>query len=79
MKAKKAFSLILCVAAALLLLASCGQKPGGDAAEKAPIPDGVYSADPKKDANATKYDILTYKEMLDNPEDRHPQGPEGAG
>ncbi len=27
--------------------------------------DGVYSADPKKDANATKYDILTYKEMLD--------------
>ncbi len=26
--------------------------------------DGVYSADPKKDADATKYDTLTYKEAL---------------
>ncbi|NLC33880.1 MAG: UMP kinase [Erysipelothrix sp.] len=26
--------------------------------------DGVYSADPKLDASATKYDILTYMEML---------------
>lgn len=49
MKFKKTFSLILCVAATLLLLASCGQKPGGDPVEKAPIPDGVYSADFKTD------------------------------
>ena len=27
--------------------------------------DGVYSADPKKDASAVKYDFLTYQEMLD--------------
>lgn len=27
--------------------------------------DGVYNADPNKDATARKYDILTYKEMLD--------------
>lgn len=26
--------------------------------------DGVYSADPKKDATATKYDILTYMELI---------------
>ena len=52
MKFKKTFSLILCVAATLLLLASCGQKPGGDPAfEKAPIPDGVYSADFKTDSS----------------------------
>ena len=36
----------------LLLLSSCGQKPGGDTeAEKAPIPDGVYSADFKTDGS----------------------------
>ena len=35
----------------LLLLSSCGQKPGGDTAEKAPIPDGVYSADFKTDSS----------------------------
>lgn len=51
MSIKKTFSLILCVAAALLLLASCGQKPGGDAAQKAPIPDGVYTADFKTDGS----------------------------
>lgn len=51
MKLKKTFSLILCIAAALLLLASCGQKPGGDTAEKAPIQDGVYSADFKTDSS----------------------------
>lgn len=46
MSIKKTFSSILFFAAALLLLASCGQKPsGGPSAEKAPIPDGVYSAD----------------------------------
>ncbi len=27
--------------------------------------DGVYSADPKKDPTATRYDELTYKEILD--------------
>lgn len=27
--------------------------------------DGVYSADPKKDANAIRYDEITYKEILD--------------
>jgi len=26
--------------------------------------DGVYSADPKKDPNATKYDTITYNEVL---------------
>ena len=26
--------------------------------------DGVYSADPKKDANAVKYDAITYDEVL---------------
>ena len=26
--------------------------------------DGVYSADPKKDANATRYDALTYQDVL---------------
>lgn len=28
--------------------------------------DGVYTADPKVDPNAKKYDILTYREMLKN-------------
>jgi uridylate kinase len=27
--------------------------------------DGVYNADPKKDKNAIKYDVLTFKEALD--------------
>lgn len=27
--------------------------------------DGIYTADPKKDPNATKYETLTYKEVLD--------------
>ena len=26
--------------------------------------DGVYSADPKKDSNATRYDHLTYQDVL---------------
>ena len=49
MKANKAFSLLLCVAAALLLLASCGRKGTGGSA--APIPDGVYSAEFKTDSS----------------------------
>ena len=32
---------------------------------KATQVDGVYSADPKKDANAVKYDKLTFKEAID--------------
>ncbi|MCR5611624.1 MAG: iron transporter [Clostridiales bacterium] len=49
---KKTFSFILCIAVMLLLLASCGQKPSGDpAAEKAPIADGVYTADFKTDGS----------------------------
>ena len=28
--------------------------------------DGVYSADPKLDKTATKYDTLTYMEMIQN-------------
>ncbi len=28
--------------------------------------DGIYSADPKKDANAVKFDEITYKEILEN-------------
>jgi len=28
--------------------------------------DGVYSADPKKDKNATRYESITYKEVLTN-------------
>jgi uridylate kinase len=32
---------------------------------KATKVDGVYSADPVKDPNATKYDILSYDEVLD--------------
>lgn len=28
--------------------------------------DGIYTADPKKDKNATKFDDLTYKEVYDN-------------
>lgn len=33
---------------------------------KATNVDGVYSADPKKDPEARKYDRLTYQEVLDN-------------
>jgi uridylate kinase len=32
---------------------------------KATQVDGVYSADPKKDKNAVKYDVLTFQEALD--------------
>jgi uridylate kinase len=32
---------------------------------KATKVDGVYSADPKKDPHATKYDRLSYDEVLD--------------
>ncbi len=28
--------------------------------------DGVYSADPKKDKNATRYESITFKEVLTN-------------
>ncbi len=37
---------------------------GCDALLKGTQVDGVYSADPKKDKNATRYDELTYKEVL---------------
>lgn len=37
---------------------------GCDALLKGTQVDGVYSADPKKDKNATRYDSLTYKEVL---------------
>lgn len=49
MKAKKLFSSILVTAVMLLLLASCGQKPGGG--EKAPLADGVYYASFKTDSS----------------------------
>ena len=32
---------------------------------KATMVDGIYSADPKKDANATRYDRLTHDEVLE--------------
>jgi uridylate kinase len=32
---------------------------------KATQVDGVYNADPKKDKNAVKYDVLTFQEALD--------------
>jgi uridylate kinase len=35
-----------------------------DAVAKATQVDGVYSADPKKDPNATRYDTLSYSEVL---------------
>ena len=38
---------------------------GADAILLAKNVDGVYSADPKKDPNAVKYDSLTYDEVLD--------------
>lgn len=37
---------------------------GADVVLKATKVDGVYSADPVKDPSATKYDYLTYKEVL---------------
>ncbi|MGE3303404.1 MAG: UMP kinase, partial [Hyphomonadaceae bacterium] len=37
---------------------------GCDAVLKATNVDGVYSADPKKDKNATRYDKLSYHEVL---------------
>jgi len=38
---------------------------GCDAAFKATNVDGVYSADPKKDPNARRFDRLSYKEAID--------------
>ncbi|HXF88429.1 MAG TPA: UMP kinase [Xanthobacteraceae bacterium] len=38
---------------------------GCEAVLKATNVDGVYSADPKKDANAVRYDRLTHQEALD--------------
>lgn len=37
---------------------------GCDALLKGTSVDGVYTADPKKDANATRYEELTYQEVL---------------
>ncbi|KQS56582.1 uridylate kinase [Brevundimonas sp. Leaf363] len=37
---------------------------GCDALLKGTSVDGVYSADPKKDASATRYETLTYQEVL---------------
>ena len=37
---------------------------GCDAIAKATQVDGIYSADPKKDPNAKRYDTLTYAEVL---------------
>ncbi len=41
-----------------------GIEVGCDAVAKATQVDGVYSADPKKDPAATRYDHLTYDEVL---------------
>ncbi|QND52772.1 UMP kinase [Phyllobacterium sp. 628] len=38
---------------------------GADALFKGTQVDGVYTADPKKDPNAVRFDRLTHKEMLD--------------
>src|SRR5262249_5184457 len=38
---------------------------GADAVLKATNVDGVYSADPKKDPKATRYERLTHKEAMD--------------
>lgn len=38
---------------------------GADALLKATQVDGVYNADPKKDASATRYDQLTYDRVID--------------
>lgn len=37
-----------------------------DAIVKLTTVDGVYTADPKKDPTATKYDKITFKEVIDN-------------
>ncbi len=37
---------------------------GCDALLKGTSVDGVYTADPKKDATATRYETLTYQEVL---------------
>lgn len=42
-----------------------GIEIGADLVLKATNVDGVYTADPKKDPNAKKYDILTYEEVLE--------------
>jgi uridylate kinase len=38
---------------------------GADIVIKATKVNGVYSADPRKDPNATRFDILTYQQVLD--------------
>lgn len=38
---------------------------GADALFKGTQVDGIYSADPKKDPNATRYEHITHKEVLD--------------
>lgn len=38
---------------------------GADAIFKGTQVDGIYSADPKKDKNATRYDSLTHKDLLE--------------
>ena len=42
-----------------------GIEIGADLVLKATNVDGVYTADPKKDPEAQKYDILTYQEVLE--------------
>jgi uridylate kinase len=42
-----------------------GLEMGADLLIKATKVDGVYTADPKKDATATKYDKLSFDEALD--------------
>ena len=39
---------------------------GCDALLKGTSVDGVYSADPKKDPDATRYDTLSYRDVLAN-------------
>ena len=39
---------------------------GCDALFKGTSVDGVYTADPKKDPTATRYEQLTYREVLSN-------------
>lgn len=38
---------------------------GADAILKGTRVDGIYTADPEKDKNATKYDTITYKDVMD--------------
>lgn len=42
-----------------------GIEINADIVLKATNVDGVYTADPKKDPNAEKYDVLTYQEVLE--------------